>query len=518
MSKALLVTANAKGDNYGVTVNEFAAVPPNVPLGLLDAYMNSKGVPTEIIDSEVEGLTLDALIDRLLEEAPVLVGVVACGANPSASTMSMVGVIRFFDKLNKLKELPFKTFVWGGHPTVLPKRTLHETKADFVIVGEGYETAVGIYEHLTKGKSMSDVPGVAYYDGETMALNPIPPLIDVESLPRINWEKMNPTKMRAHNWHCFGDDVNNRSPYGIIWTNQGCPYPCEFCSINNVFGKRTSRFRSMESVVSEIDTLVNVYGVKHLKILDELFVIKHPRIDEFCDLMEERNYDLNMWCFARTDSVNPNILKRLKGIGLNWIAYGFESFDEDILESTNKRSKANVNDTVKWTRDAGINICADVIAGLWDDDADSIQRTRDFMFRQDFEWVNVYPAFGYPGTPLYDRYLDDGIIDEPKKWDIYGLYSYETIPLPTKHLSSAEVLRQRDEMFSGYYTDPQVLSKLEKKFGVDTREHVKKMVSSPLKRRILEPGNEHLGHPAGGIAKSEPAAAAGKAHEKPLLV
>ena len=43
-----------------------------------------------------------------------------------------------------------------------------------------------------------------------------------------------------------------------------------------------------------------------------MFVFKNPRLDEFCDLLEERNYDLNMWCFARTDTVTPEILKRLK--------------------------------------------------------------------------------------------------------------------------------------------------------------------------------------------------------------
>ncbi len=47
-----------------------------------------------------------------------------------------------------------------------------------------------------------------------------------------------------------------------------------------------------------------------------------------------------------------------------------------------------------------------------------------------------------------------------------------------------------DEMFDGYYNDPNVLSMIEKKFGLETRKHVKDMASVPLKRRILEPGNE----------------------------
>ena len=95
----------------------------------------------------------------------------------------------------------------------------------------------------------------------------------------------------------------------------------------------------MKDVVDEIDVLYNEFNIRNLKILDELFVFKNPRLDEFCDLLEERNYDLNMWCFARTDTVTPEILKRLKKVGVNWVAYGFESFDGEILEATRKKVK-----------------------------------------------------------------------------------------------------------------------------------------------------------------------------------
>ena len=107
MNSALLVTANAKKENYGITINEFAAIPPNIPMGLLDSYMNSKGVETDIIDAEIEGYTYKELIEQILQKDPVLVGVIACGANPSASTQSMVGVIRLFEKINLLKDVSF---------------------------------------------------------------------------------------------------------------------------------------------------------------------------------------------------------------------------------------------------------------------------------------------------------------------------------------------------------------------------------------------------------------------------
>ena len=245
----------------------------------------------------------------------------------------------------------------------------------------------------------------------------------------------------------------------------------------------------MKTVVEEIDILVNNHGVKSLRIMDELFVIKHPRVEEFCDLMDERGYDLNIWCYARVDSVTPYILKRLKKIGVNWVGYGFEAGDdENALKSINKAVKKGSlsnDEVIKITRDAGINMIGHAILGLYDDDEDSIRKNVDFLRKHQFEWNNIYPAFAYPGTPFYDQYVGEGIIEEPRSWEEYGLYSYECKPLPTKHLTSAQVLSLRDELFNEYYGDQNVQDNLRIKFGQKTIDHINEMLSVKLKRKIL---------------------------------
>ena len=245
----------------------------------------------------------------------------------------------------------------------------------------------------------------------------------------------------------------------------------------------------MKAVVEEIDILVNNYGVKNLRIMDELFIIKHPRIEEFCDLMDERDYDLNIWCYARVDSVTPDILKRLKKIGLNWIGYGFETGDdEDALISINKAVKKGSlsnDEVIKMTREAGINMIGHAILGLYDDDENSIRKNIDFLRKHEFEWNNIYPAFAYPGTPFYENYVGNNIIPVPKNWDEYGLYSDECKPLPTKYLTSAEVLKLRDELFMEYYSDKNIQNNLRIKFGNETVDHIKKMTQVKLKRKIL---------------------------------
>ena len=486
MSNVILATVNCKKKLYAVTANEFAAVAPNIPMAVLTSHLEKNDIPVNMIDSDVEGHSIDDLIEHILEEKPVYTCLVASGANPSASTMTMVGIIEFCKKFYKhpeAREIP--VIIWGGHPSALPERTLRETGVDYVIKGEGYETLTGLYEHQKGVRALSDVKGLCYCKDGQYLENETANLVDLTEWPTVDWTKMSPSKYRAHNWHCF-DDIENRNPYAILWTSFGCPYQCNFCCINNVFLKRTMRFRSIDSVIAEIDSLVNDHGVRNIKILDELFILKHPRIDEFCAKLEERKYDLNMWAFARIDSVSPRILERLKGVGLNWVAYGIESVDRKVLTSTSKRfTYETLEKVIQWTRDAGMYICADAIFGLWEDNYDTMKATRDFLFEKNFEWINIYPAYAYPGTPLYDQYINDGIITEPENWERYSLYGYEGGALPTKYLSSEEVLRFRDNVFSDYFLRPEFLKMMDNKFGVKAKEHVERMAKVKLKRRIL---------------------------------
>jgi len=483
----------SKSGAYG-QVESLASTTPDVLLGLVDAYVESNGLTSVIIDLDITKISAQDLLSLITKLSPKLLGVFSTGVNVSASTQTMPAVIDFFKDIAINLPDQIRTFVYGGHPTVLPERTLKETSADYVIIGEGYETILLLTKNLISNVSIDNIDGIAYVKEDllgnvTTVINPMPKMIDVNSLPMINWDKLNPKLYRAHNWHCFGDDIDNRSPYGVIWTSMGCAYPCDFCCINNLYSKRTFRFRDMKTVVEEIDILVNNHGVKNLRIMDELFVIKHPRVEEFCDLMGERGYDLNIWCYARVDSVTPYILKRLKKIGVNWVGYGFEAGDdENALKSINKAVKKGSlsnDEVIKITRDAGINMIGHAILGLYDDDEDSIRKNVDFLRKHQFEWNNIYPAFAYPGTPFYDKYVGEGIIEEPRSWEEYGLYSYECKPLPTKHLTSAQVLSLRDELFNEYYGDQNVQDNLRIKFGQKTIDHINEMLSVKLKRKIL---------------------------------
>lgn len=59
------------------------------------------------------------------------------------------------------------------------------------------------------------------------------------------------------------------------------------------------------------------------------------------------------------------------------------------------------------------------------------------------------------------------------------------MPLPTKHIGSAEVLKFRDEAFLKYYKNAEYLDMIERKFGLPTRTGIEDMTKIKLKRKIL---------------------------------
>jgi len=68
---------------------------------------------------------------------------------------------------------------------------------------------------------------------------------------------------------------------------------------------------------------------------------------------------------------------------------------------------------------------------------------------------------------------------------VYAFLSYESQPLPTNYISAAEVLKFRDSAWQKYFTNPDYLDLVEKRFGLAERRNIEEMTAIPLKRKIL---------------------------------
>lgn len=467
---------------YGSLAGDLVGLEPPVWTALTAAYIRQQGHSVRILDADVEGWSPERAAQAAVRDfAPRLIAIAAAGSNPSASsTPKMDAVIRLCKALReRLPGVP--VIVYGIHPSALPERTLEETGAEFVCRGETFLAFDALLTALKAGRGPEGIRGIwTRRAGEGWAEL----LRDLDSLPAPAWDLLPMEKYRAHNWHCF-DRLDRRQPYGVIYTSLGCPFDCTYCNVKALYNGRPGiRFRSPAKVAQDVDLLATKYGVRNIKILDELFVLKEPAVLGLLDLLIARGYGLNIWAYARVDTVNEKMLSKMKQAGVNWLAYGIEAGSQEVRRGVakGKLSQAGIRRAVSMTHEAGIHVVGNFIFGLPEDDGRSLRQTYDLAVELDCEYANFYVAMAYPGSRLYE----DSVRDRaplPQDWTGYSQFSEETLPLPTRHLSAGEVLRFRDDAFDRYYRRPEYRDMVLRKFGPETLRHIEGMLQHRLRRK-----------------------------------
>lgn len=498
MLDLVLVNPSSRGQVYQSLGSTLAAIENPVWAGLMAEFARHNGLSVELIDAEALELSAEQVAEQVAALGATLAVVVVYGHQPSASTQIMPAAGRVCRAIKDAAPEQAVLLV-GGHVSALPDRTLREEVADYVAYGEGLWTIVELAQALrSSAPDLSRVRGLWYRDGAEVRSTPAAPLVaDLDDqLPGQAWDLLPMPRYRAHNWHGFG--LESRQPYAALYTTLGCPYHCSFCCIQAPFksgeraaghkpGVNSYRFWSPERVIEQIDVLVNRYGVRNLKIADEMFVLNRRHVAAICDAIIERGYDLNLWAYARVDTVHDGLLDRLARAGFRWLALGIEAADRGVRDAVDKRfDQEQIHATLGKVRAAGIHVIGNYIFGLPEDDLSTMQATLDLALELNCEFANFYSTMAYPGSPLYAQALAAGW-PLPETWSGYSQHSIDSRPLPTRHLSSGEVLAFRDAAFDTYFSHPDYLSMILRVFGQATVDEIRAMAAHRLsRRRVLE--------------------------------
>lgn len=503
----LFVNPDSSAKAYQDLAKVFSAIEPPTWALLLAESCRAKGYGVGLLDCDAEKLSLTDAADRIANSAARLVVMVVYGQNPNSGTTSMIGALALARALKETRPETPICFV-GSHTSALPREVLGEDCIDIVLLNEG----VYALHNLLASNLRDDLPqirGIGYKRRETggevsLHLNPpesvVPQSRMDEDLPGYAWDLLpyreKPLDLyRAHFWHA-GFDHAKRTPFAAIYTSLGCNFGCDFCMINIVnrqdngadvsaADSRGMRFWSTGWVLREMDKLARL-GVKTLRLSDEMFFLNRKYYDPLVERLAANDYGFNLWAYARVDTVRTDALEKFKRAGINWLALGIEAGNQQVRREMSKGSfqEVNIRDVCDTIRSADINVISNYIFGFPDDTQETMQQTLDLALELNTEMANMYPCQALPGSPIYHTARKQGWA-LPSSYEGYAFLSYECEPLPTKHLSAAEVLRFRDRAWQTYFTNPAYLDLVERKFGAQERQNVIDMASIPLKRKLL---------------------------------
>jgi anaerobic magnesium-protoporphyrin IX monomethyl ester cyclase len=485
----ILVNSPGKEKVYQSLAGELAAFEPPIWAALIAEFIRNKGMSVGILDAEALQLSLADTAKIVADANPKLAVMVVYGQQPSASTQCMPAAGEVHANIKKLNP-KIKTMFIGTHPSALPERTLVEEKPDFVCAGEGPYTILEVLNKIkANDTNYKGIGGLWFMEGALVQSSPMMAKIkDLDAeLPGMAWDLLPMDKYRAHNWHCW-DHINERSPYASLYTSLGCPYKCTFCCINAPFGGSGIRYFSPEWTIKQLDILVEKYGVKNIKIADEMFVLHPTHVLGICDHIIKKGYDLNIWAYARVDTIKDEFLLKLRKAGFRWLGLGIESGSKFVRDGVSKGrfGDIDIKAIVRKVQDAGIYVGANYIFGLPDDDYESMMWTLDMALELNTEWANFYSAMAYPGSNLHKMATTEGMAlpENPggPHWIGYSQHSKECMPMDTQKLPAREILAFRDYAFEKYFTNPKYFEMMEKKFGKDVIKHIHHMNSHKLHR------------------------------------
>ena len=249
-----------------------------------------------------------------------------------------------------------------------------------------------------------------------------------------------------------------RFPVAPILTSRGCPYECAYCG-SPVNMTRHYRMRSISHVLDEIEMLMQNYGVREIHIIDDMFSLKKERVLEFCDGLEKRKIDI-AYTFPnglRLDSLDKEILRRMKETGAYAFTVGIESGSQRILDAMKKKLTLElITSKVNLIRECGLEPSGFFIIGYPGETVDDIKATINFAKSLPLKRAHFSNFLPLPGTEATEMLYRAGEI-ETGNWDEL---SYYHVPYAPRGMSKEEIKKWQRYAFLSFHLRPSILAGL----------------------------------------------------------
>lgn len=338
---------------------------PHLGLASLAAVLEEAGHHVHIFDPKLfffEGLWTSPSCDFfsscaevIASQAPSVVGFTSYGCSfPYALEIAQ-----------SLKEIsPTTPIILGGpHATIVGESILRSfNEFDIVAERECEPIIVELVESVVANETIERIPNVLFkVDGEIRSTNKKIFTPDVDQLPYPSLDHYPIKRYRLRELP--------------IEAGRGCPFPCTFCSTSNFF-QRKYRVKSTSRLIGEMCWAHREFGVSAFNLNHDLFGLRKQNVLEFCEQVEELNF--NWRCSMRPDTVDQDLLQKMKRAGCDDIFFGLESGSDRIQKSIKKR--LNVREAVRRSGEAinaGIGVTASFITGFPDEERPDLDLSLD---------------------------------------------------------------------------------------------------------------------------------------------
>mgnify|MGYP001568120308 CR=1 FL=1 len=377
--------------------------PPNyvrISKGMCQTTPLGEGFPP---GSFCVGLSPEQVADRVLAGNPDVICMSVIFTSLYRLSLRILEIIK-----ERRPDLP--TIIGGSHVTVSTVGAASHPAVDYALAGEAERTLPVLLEAIRNDRPICDIHGIAYKKGagpdRPVHLKLPERIKDIDNLPMPAFHLL---KMEEY----FRTQAEGRMIK--MYTSRGCTFLCSFCSVPVVAQQRFIA-HSPERVISEVEHLIDRWGVEEVLFEDDNMSLNPKRCHKIFELLANGDYGLRFSARNfRCDMLPLETLQLMKksGFGTIWITP--ESGSQRVLDKEiGKAMKLpDVVSSVERIHQAGLSRAAAFVLGMPGEKWSEIQETIAFakklknMGVGEF-WFSI--ATPIEGTRMYRESVEAGLI------------------------------------------------------------------------------------------------------------
>ena len=284
--------------------------------------------------------------------------------------------------------------------------------ADFVLFGEG-ELTLGELMALLTGQGQrqaEDILGLAWSNGNGAVKRtaPRPVLTDFDALPFPAWDLVDMPRYREiwrkqHGYYSMN-----------MVTTRGCPYHCNWCA-KPIWGQRYN-VRSVENVVEELTRLKDSYRPDHIWFADDIMGLKPGWIQQFADLVEEKDAKTPFKSLNRADLLlTGDTIEALKRAGCQTVWIGAESGSQKILDAMEKGTTVEqIHEVTQRLHRVRIEVGFFLQFGYLGETREDIELTLQMVRECRPDDIGISVSYPLPGTKFHEKVKEE--LTEKQNW------------------------------------------------------------------------------------------------------
>ena len=367
------------------------------------------------------------------------------------------------DKI-KIKYPRIPVVIGGVYPSSQPELAV-ESRADYLILGEGEEPMLHLVNYLSK--KTAELPGSIIENKSDLvnAKNHFAKDINSFPLPARDLVDFNRYLIRSPR------NVRGWRSASII-TSKGCPYDCEFCAVHPVCGYKWRPF-SQERVLAEINYLVDNYKINNIEIEDDNFTINQSRVEAILNGIIEINKTKQYLSWQalnglRIDTLNEKLIKLFKDSNCRHLNIALEHGDEEMLNIIEKKlNLEKVLEVVGLLKKYDIQSHVFTIYGYPGETKKRFGNALKFYSKIKSIAPNVvfkfFIAQPYPNTRLFNRCVKEGILPPDLFSDVSKISNFSTsnkIWIETPDFNKKEILRRKKILRKTLFTTKEYIMQI----------------------------------------------------------